>query len=56
VRGIRWSGRGGKVARVSRRGGGDTSDGGRGTSDNGGREERQWQVHKHMDSAGRRQT
>jgi hypothetical protein len=56
VRWIRWSGRVGKVAWESRRGGGDMSDGGRGTSNNGGREERQWRVHKHMDSVGRRQT
>jgi hypothetical protein len=40
----------------SRRGGGDTSDGGRGMSDNGGREKRHCRVHKHMDNAGRRLT
>jgi hypothetical protein len=39
VRGIRWSRRVGKVAKESRRGGGDTSNGERGTLDNGGREE-----------------
>jgi hypothetical protein len=44
------------VVGESRRGGGDTSDGGRRTSDNGREEEQQLQVHKHMDSAGRRQT
>ena len=56
MRRIRWLERAGKVATESRRGGRDTFDGGRGTSDNGRKEERQWQVHKHMDSVGRRQT
>ena len=46
----------GKVAGESRRGGGDTSNGGRRTLDNGEREEQQWQVYKHIDNTGRRQT